>query len=229
MKGCRSLIIMAIVGFLLFGPGIFQADAATNNWGKVDLYEQNSLGQIQLDGAKGRLDYTATGPRFDFFLNASRLDRKTNYRLILSREPEVMLPTRYQVLATGTSDSGGGLSLSGSIELNMDLLASKILLIPTGLTPDKALTDYGKYLFGASTIAYNDTESNLICGANQSPGPSDQVGLHAGDLAVNFILSGIEGGATLTSGNAEQPLDGPYELFNLLETKPVLLVNGAFT
>jgi hypothetical protein len=231
IKGCRLLLLISIIGCLLIGPNILPANAASN-YGKqkLELYEQNALGQIKVDGGRGQLQYNLAGPTFDFILSVAKLDRLTHYSLAVSREPEVMLPARYTVIASGTSDSGGNLSLSDSYEFHMDLLAARIFLFPTDQPPELLLNYTGKYLFGTSTISYDDTESKLACGGNQSPGPSgwDFLGLQKGDRAVNFSLYGIETPAALTPGNAEQPLT-LFTLFNLLESKPVLLVNGAFT
>jgi hypothetical protein len=231
IKGCRLLLLVAIIGCLLIGSGILPANAASN-YGKqkLELYEQNALGQIKMDGGKGQLQYNLAGPTFDFVLSVAKLDRLTSYSLAVSREPEMMLPARYTVIASGTSDSGGNLSLSNSFEFHMDLLAARIFLFPTNQPPGLPLTYSGKYLFGTSTISYDDTESKLACGGNQSPGPSgwNLLGLQKGDHAVNFSLYGIESPAALTPGNEEQTLT-LFTLYDLLESKPVLLVSGAFT
>lgn len=224
IKYCKVVRVAAIIVCLLMGPGI-SAHAST---GKVQFFEQNALGVFIEGGAKGQLAYSLAGPSFNFSFSASKLDKSTNYSLILSREPEVMLPNRYEVIATKKSDSGGNLNFSGSFKFDMDLLSARLLLIPTDLDPAGALTDAGKYLFAAGTIQYDNTESDLICGGNQSPGPSDLLGLHKGDHAINFSLYGIENQEALTAGNAEQPLK-LFTLSELLEEKPVLLVNGAFT
>jgi len=230
IKGYRTLMLMTMVACLLIGFGTLPTNAATDYEGKVNLYEQDALGQIKVDGAKGKLQYNLAGPSFDFVFSANKLDRRTSYSLILSREPEVTLPARYEVIATGVSDAGGNLNLSGSYKFYMDLLAGRILLIPTDQPPDEPLTYEGKYLFTTSTIAYDDTESELVSGGNQSPGPSgwDLLGFQKGDKAVDFSLYGIAGPASLTPGNAEQPLT-LFTLSELLESKPVLLVNGSFS
>lgn len=228
IKACRGSILAIMIGCLLIGFGNVQANAASDYKGKVLFYEQNSRGQIIEGGAKGQLMHNLTGRSFDFNFSASKLDKNTGYTLIFSREPEVMLPARYQEIGTGISDSGGNLSFSGSFNFEMDLLAARLILIPTEQPPDAPLTYSGKYLFAAGAIAFDDTKSWLLCGGNQSPGPGDSLGLHAGDKAIDFSLEGIAGPAVLTAGNAEQPLT-PYTLSKLLESKPVLLVNGAFS
>lgn len=230
IRCCRILFLMAIVGCLLIGPATLPSMAASN-YGKLGLFEQDALGRINVAGAYGILKYNLTGPRFNFNLQASKLDKGISYSLIRSREPEVMLPARYEIFASGISDSGGNLNLSGSYKFNMDLLAAKILLIPTEQPPDKTLTYEGKYLFGDGTIKYDDTTTDLICGGNQSPGPSDLLGLQKGDKAVNFSLYGLDPSDSeypLALANQEQKLK-QFTLSELLQTKPVLLVNGAFT
>jgi hypothetical protein len=227
-RGWRSLLGTALLGWLVIGLGVMLAAGPPSYRGRVVLQEQNPQGNAVENGAETILKYSLAGPTFDFALSAARLDKGTSYSLILSREPDVQLPARYDVVATGWSDSGGGLSLSGSHDFGRDLLAGKFLLIPTAQPPDKPLTYAGKYLFAAGTVAHDDTDSDLICGVNLSPGPSDALGLQVGNSAIDFSLWGISGPGALTAGNAEQPLE-PFKLSELLASKPVLLVNGAFT
>ncbi len=154
IKGCGTLMLTAMVACLLIGFGPFSTSAATNYGGKVEFYEQDALGQIKVDGAKGKLQYNLASPSFNFVFSASKLDRRTSYSLILNREPEEMLPARYEVIATGVSDAGGNLNLSGSYKFYMDLLAGKILLIPTDQPPDEPLTYEGKYLRGEIPVCH---------------------------------------------------------------------------
>ena len=227
LKTHRIAFLMAMVGCLSIGLGILLASPP--NKGKLELYEQNAQGQIIPNGANGLLFYNTAGPFFDFTFIGQRLDKNTSYTLIFNREPEVMLPARYQEIATAISNSGGKLKISDSTKLYMDLLAARILLIPTDQEPAQALTGVGKYLFGTSTINYDETTSELVCGGNQSPGIFGG-GPQVGEDAIDFSLWGIEEGGLdkLTPGNQEQPLKS-YTLSELLGSKPVLLVNGAFT
>jgi hypothetical protein len=222
------LILMSL--YLVLGV-LPPANAGKTDNGKLDLYEQDSLGQITWDGAQGKLKFSLAGPSFEFDFLAHGLDPCTSYNLIRSREPEMALPNRFEVIASGTSNPGGSLSLAGSYKFNMGLLAGKILLVPAGYAPDTPVTYSGKYLFGHGPISYDDTGTGLKCGGIKSPGPSgwDQLGLQVGDKAVDFTLFGILGGpGSLTPGNQEQPLS-EVKLSQLLEEKPVVLITGSFT
>jgi hypothetical protein len=253
-KGYNSMLFIALIGCMILIIGVLPA-AATNAYKKLNLYEQDAYGQIIEGGANGQLEYALTGPNLIFEFKAAGLDPNTEYALIRSREPDVILPARYEIIAKKNSDVYGKLKIESSFNFQMSILSAKILLVPTSIYPDPPaqpkplgqvpdplpstdITYSGKFLIGNGSIRSLEFEYiyshedlvkfGLICGGNLSPGPSDQNGLQVGDQVIDFTLFGIKGGATLTAGNQEQPLD-PFTLSELYKDKPVLLVNGAFT
>jgi hypothetical protein len=230
-----AVFVLLVLGSLVyFAP----ANAGKSNYGNLDLNQQDWLGKIVPGGAQGTLKFTLSGPTFEFTLNAEKLDPNTGYSMLRSRAPEVVLDSRFDVIGSGTSDSGGNLSIKDSYNFNMTIIAAKVILIPTNQLVKQedgswALQATGypdKYLFSQDSISFVDTNSALIGGDIQRPQVSsfDDLGPQVGDKAINFTLLGIDPAEELKAGNLSQPLK-TYRLSDLLETKPVVLVFGAFT
>ncbi len=250
----RMMLALGLVLLLTFGAGssfsqtktqiILTGEAGKSSEGFLDFFEMDSLGKVVVNGAQGKLRYNLSGPSFKFSFNGRKLLPGLDYTLIRSREPEITWPNRYEVLGKATADSYGNLTITDSYKFGMDLLAAKFLLIPSKFVPDNhadpnasiPVRYASKFLVGQGAISFEDTTSDLKCGASLRPevlglpGASsfDLLGPQTGDKAVDFTLWGIEGPETLTAGNKSQPLT-QYTLSELLKTKPVLLVFGAFT
>ena len=90
IRGCKMFYLIALIGCMLLSVGVLPSFAGDTHK-KLDLYEQDAYGQIIQDGAKGKLEYTLAGPNLVFEFKASGLDRNTEYALIRSREPEVVI------------------------------------------------------------------------------------------------------------------------------------------
>jgi hypothetical protein len=226
--------LLVLCSLVSFTP----ANAGKTVYSTLKLNQQDWLGKIVSDGAKGQLKFIPAGPTFQFAFGATGLDPETGYSLLRSRAPEVVLDSRFDVIGSGTSDAVGNLSIKDSYNFNMTIIAAKIILIPTNQLIKKedgswALQATGypdKYLFSQDSISYVYTNSALKGGDIQRPQVSsfDDLGPQVGDKAVDFTLLGIDPAEKLKAGNLSQPLK-TYRLNDLLETKPVVLVFGAFT
>jgi len=129
------------------------------------------LAHLVHDGIYGILTHNVKGPEFEYAFTGTGLASSTGYSLIYyadgwpGNNPGALI-------ASGTSDGSGGLSLSGSVELGMDLPhasdanhpgGAKIWLVPS--------SDYdagnakmvgwnpGNYLFETGLIEYDDTDT----------------------------------------------------------------------
>ena len=213
------------------GSPRFSGPAGKSNVAFLDLYEIDASNRLVPDGAQGKLRYNLSGASFDFVFTGTRLDPNTEYTIIWSREPDMMIPSRFEIIGTGISDGSGGLYIVGSHTFNADLLSARILLIPSQYeNPDRPIEHLEKFLIGQVPITFEEDAAHLKCGTNLRPeAPSfDALGPQAGDKAVDFTLWGFEPKDLNPVGNASQPLE-KYTLSELLETKPVVLVFGAFT
>jgi hypothetical protein len=249
----KLLLAIPITVALLLGIGVFLsfAPAMAGRGSKIDklkLFEQDALGRINQQGARGQLSFTSAGPSFTFEFEGDGLPPAKNYSLIRSREPGVTLPYRFDVIGQGTSDSGGNLEFSGSYPFNMTLISAQILLIPTEVIgpqqQDEAfsllpLTSFPKCLFGQGAISYTYTGATApLLGGNYlrpqlNPPPAplttwDLLGPKAGDAAIDFTLLGIDPSQPIANGNKAQALTR-YKLSELCAAKPVVLVFGAYT
>lgn len=138
----------------------------------LTLHEKDSsTWEIVPDGAFGELWYNESGPTFDFSFSATGLKQNnTSYSLIYYAD---LWPgdNPGALIATGTSDGSGNLTMSGSEDLGMDLPDSsdanylggaKIWLVPSA-DYDDANTKMvgwnpGEYLFEHHLITYDDTD-----------------------------------------------------------------------
>jgi hypothetical protein len=226
-----ALPVGAAPGFTNFSLSGFKGRAAKSKLAFVEFYEMDASGGVVPDGAKGKLQYKQSGPSFDFVFNAQRLEPNTDYTLIRSREPEVAIPNRAEVICRGVSNAAGNLHMADSYKFNLDLLSAKFLLIPSQYeNPLRPIEHLEKFLCCQTPVTYDETASELKCGAFMRPeAPSfDALGPHAGDKAVDFTLWGFKPENLNPVGNAPQPLE-QFTLSELLKDKPVLLVVGAFT
>jgi hypothetical protein len=242
----RRLLSFCLAVFTAVILGALPADAATYltqialsgskgrakvKTASVEFYEMDASGGVVPDGAKGKLQYKQSGPSFDFVFNAQRLDPNTDYSLIWSREPEVAIPNRAEVICRGASNGAGNLHMADSYKFNADLFSAKFLLIPSQYeNPLRPIEHLDNFLCCQTPITFDDSDSELKCGAFLRPeAPTfDSLGPNAGDKAVDFTLWGFKPENLNKVGNAEQPLE-KFTLSELLKEKPVLLVNGAFT
>jgi hypothetical protein len=238
-------LVLGIWAFLFGAPAMAGKGP---HFDKLKLFEQDALGIINQEGARGNLHFTSEGPSFTFEFEGDGLTPTADYSLIRSREPGVTLPYRFDVIGKGTSDSRGSLGFSGSYPFNMTLISAQILLVPTEVIgsqqPDGAfslltLTTFPRCLFGQGSIryTYTGTTTPLQGGSNFRPKVStppppltawDVLGPKAGDMAIDFTLMGIDPGQPLANGNNDQLLTR-YELSELCAAKPVVLVVGAYT
>jgi hypothetical protein len=239
-------LLLGIGTFLSYVPAMA---GVGNNRDNLKLFEQDALGRINQQGAKGNLDFTTAGPSFNFEFEGDGLPPTTDYSLIRSREPGVTLPYRFDVIGKGTSNLSGSLEISGSYAFNMTLISAQILLVPTSVIgppqPDGALsllpqTSFPRCLFGQGAISYTYTGvTTPLQGGNcfrpqVSPPPKpltswDLFGPKVGEVAIDFTVMGMDPATqSLVTGNTAQPLT-TYKLSELCAAKPVVLVFGAFT
>lgn len=124
---------------------------------------------IKRDGTYGKLSYGLTGPTFDYEFEGYKLQASTKYCLIYYADP--WPGSGGTDIACGTSRGDGGLSLSGSPDLGMDIPKSGDNNYPDGGKIWLVLeSDYDKdndkmqrwnpddYLFETGLITYDDTD-----------------------------------------------------------------------
>ncbi|MDI6853494.1 MAG: hypothetical protein QME75_07830 [Deltaproteobacteria bacterium] len=242
----RRLVSHCLAVFIAFALGVLPADvaagsaifalsrykvAAKSKVAFAEFYEIDASGAVVPDGAKGKLQYKQSGPSFDFVFNAQRLEPNTEYALIWSREPEVTIPNKAEVICRGVSNGAGNLNMADSYKFNLDLLSAKFLLIPSRYeNPLRPIEHLENFLLCQTPVSFEETGSELKCGAFMRPEAPDfdALGPNAGDKAVDFTLWGFKPENLNPVGNAPQPLE-KFTLSELLKEKPVLLVVGAFT
>ena len=122
------------------------------------------------DGRYAVLNFIPSGPKFVYDLKGYSLESSTQYSLIYYADPwEGNHPGA--LIGNGSSDGSGQLSLSGSIDLGMDLpnsadanhpIGAKIWLVPSSdydtTTKSMTLWNPADYLFETRTIQYDDTD-----------------------------------------------------------------------
>lgn len=229
MRKFSALTVGIVIMMTLCASAAFPRKPEVSKGGTLELYQIDVSGAVASSGAKGEMAYNLSGDRFQFVFTGTKLEPNTEYTLIRSLEPEVTLPSRFEILASGTANAGGSLYIADSYRFNLNLLSARILLIPSQYeNSDRPIEHLEKFLVGQTPISFEDNEALLKSGANLRPeDPNfDALGPQAGEQAPDFTLYGIEN-ANLV-GNAAQALT-PFTLSELLKTKHVLLVNGAFT
>jgi predicted ribosomally synthesized peptide with SipW-like signal peptide len=121
------------------------------------------------DGRYAVLNFIPSGPKFVYDLKGYGLTPSTQYSLIYYADP---WPGNHSgaFIAQGSTDGSGGLSLSGSVELGMNLASSpdanhpwaKIWLVPSSnysqATTSMIAWNPADYLFETRTIQYDDTD-----------------------------------------------------------------------
>ena len=156
--------------YLFEKNGIFydDVDVTTNT---LDLFEKNpSDWSVVPSGASGVLTYNTPAPSFNYSFTAQGLLPSTGYSLIYYANPwPGNNPGAF--IVSGTSDTDGDLSFSGSVDLGMDLphpadanypSGAKIWLVKSAdyneLT--NAMTGWNptEYLFENNLIQYDDTD-----------------------------------------------------------------------
>ena len=124
-----------------------------------------------LDGRLGGLVYNLAGPQFEYSFLAHGLNPGITYSLIYYADPWPG-SNPGALITSGMSDGTGGLALSGSVELNMNLpdpadanyssYRAKIWLVPSNrynATP-RSITGWypAEFLFELNGITYDDTD-----------------------------------------------------------------------
>jgi hypothetical protein len=121
------------------------------------------------DGRYAVLNFIPSGPKFVYDLKGYGLELSTQYSLIYYADPWAGNHPG-ALIAQGSTDGSGGLSLSGSVELGMNLASSpdanhpwaKIWLVPSSnysqATTSMIAWNPADYLFETRTIQYDDTE-----------------------------------------------------------------------
>jgi len=166
----------------------------TGNWAQADtmtfdieIYAEQLTGNVRLenksgdpdwkilggDGIWATLTYNLTGPTFDYSLSGKVTKNSTEYRLIYYTDPWAG-DNPGALIGTGTSTATGDITMSGSVDLGMDLPASsdqnhpegaKIWLVPSSdynsssaSTGPMTSWSPADYLFETALITYDDTD-----------------------------------------------------------------------
>lgn len=142
--------------------------AGKSNIAHLYLYEKDPSDWSIVDGgAWGKMQYTLSGPEFNYVFNGHELVPGKDYTLIYYRDP--WPGTQTTDLGSGTANSGGDLHLMNSVELGMDLADSgvsgdgtdgaKIWLVSTNdVTCGTGMDAWNpsEYLFEHNGIFYTD-------------------------------------------------------------------------
>jgi hypothetical protein len=101
-----------------FAPGRYKGQAGSSNTAHLYLYEKDpGTWEIVDGGAWGKMKHNLTGLTFSFVFNGHQLQPETEYSLIYYVDPGpgtwTVLP-EIVVLASGASNGGGNLHLSGN-------------------------------------------------------------------------------------------------------------------
>lgn len=170
----RLAILMAVAAlFLWASPALAgkSGPAGKSNVAHLYLYEKNPSDWSIVDGgAWGKMAYNLAGPTFDYVFNGHGLAPNTEYSLIYyadswpGNNPGALV-------ASGVSNDGGNIHLSGSPDLNMDLPGAADANYPGGAKIwlvlssdyDAGLTKMtgwnpAEYLFEYDLITYDDTD-----------------------------------------------------------------------
>jgi len=165
------------------------------NVGHLYLYEKTPSGEwpIVEDGAWAKMNYSLSGPEFEYLFNGHGLNPSDDYTLIYYADK----PDRFNswggdnpgaFIASGTTNRGGNLHLAGSVELNMDLPCppdanfsdgAKIwLVLSEDYNVAKAKLEAWnptEYLFEKDLITYDDTDGEMLCLDNKNPSGWDPI------------------------------------------------------
>ncbi len=134
----------------------------------VDLFSKDSGTWEVIDGASGRLEYNESGPEFRYGFTGQGLVPSTEYSLIYYGDP---WPGNHPgaLIANGTTDEFGAVSIEGSVDLGMDLpdpldantAGAKIWLVPSGdydaVSNIMTAWNPDQYLFENALINYDKT------------------------------------------------------------------------
>ena len=148
------------------GSAPTEAPAATMTL-LLDNKEGAQFNPTPNDAFSGVMTYNTAGPTFDFAFTGVAPTADTGYSLIYYPDP---WGSDITVIATGTTDSSGAISIAESVNLDMDLPAPGDTNDPVGAKIWLVLTDdiigtemegwnQAEYLFEMNVITYDDTDA----------------------------------------------------------------------
>ena len=167
------LFILSVVSVIVADSAVADKNgqAGQSNIAHLYLYEKDpSDWTIVENGAWGKMKYNQSGPAFDYVFNGHGLEPDTGYSLIYYADPwPGNNPGAF--IASGISNAGGNIHLSGSVDPGMDLPDSSDDNYPNGAKIWLVLSnDYDsgnskmigwnptEYLFEHNLITFDDTD-----------------------------------------------------------------------
>ncbi|MCJ7805156.1 hypothetical protein MUP46_00745 [Patescibacteria group bacterium] len=173
--------ILVCLALVFMGLAFVQPTLATTYDSSLDLVNKDPSTWAIIGTIQGTLDYFESGNTFAFTFSATGLEATTNYSLIYYANP---WPGNNpgKLIGTGLSDGSGGLTISGTPDLNMSLptppdsnmvvphnvppdnyahaYGAKIWLVPSSDYAEPAVTSYQptRFLFETDLINYTDTD-----------------------------------------------------------------------
>ena len=146
MKAKILSILMVLVISVMAIPVVADSpDGGISSVGTLYLDNKNPDTWARVtDNTFGRLNYNSSGITFNFSLMAQNMTASTPYSLIYFADPYPGTAS-CRLLWTGASDAGGGINVSNSINLGMDLPTAPDanMLVSHALPPDSYLTPLG--------------------------------------------------------------------------------------
>ena len=118
---CLCVLTVASVAVVDSAKAGKNGQAGQSNIAHLYLYEKNPSDWTIVDsGSWGKMTYNQSGPVFDYIFNGHKLEPNTDYSLIYYADP---WPGNHPgaLIASGTSNNGGNINLSGSVDIGMDL------------------------------------------------------------------------------------------------------------
>jgi len=116
------------------------------------------------DGYQGVLKYSTKGPEFVYSFNGTALLASHSYVLAIGKTPNGSGFDVDTEIATGSTNSNGDISLSGSIDIGKDMTDVKVWLVPTENWTSGSMnwsnwpTCIPNFLWETGLISYDDTD-----------------------------------------------------------------------
>jgi spore coat-associated protein N len=130
----------------------------------IVLFLENKTGEPDWnpipDDMFGWLKFDPSASTFDYRLRAYGLQTGLDYSLIYYPEPQTTWPWPVTVIASGTADASGKVSLDGSYDFGMDLNQVKFWLVLSSDIVSSAMSGWNpdSYLFETIVVNYDDTD-----------------------------------------------------------------------